>query len=107
MQVFTMDYKLTKQGVRDLSKLSPNRLSRKIEIPPNHVEPQYFKLFVSRDLGTHYNWISIGTEEKLSPLMKKCDEQGLRWYVEDVDDGKISHISKIHSQSLRILWRNS
>ncbi len=91
-------FKLTKQGVRDLSvvaRVTRVLNSRKVAIPPI-VPPQEmaprFKLFVSHDCGIHYELAKEGTEQELAPLMKRYNMEVLRWFTEEVDEpSSITH----------------
>lgn len=98
------EYKMTKQGVRDLSGTRRHSGAR-VLIPDNRTaSPQVFKLFVSYNLGLSYDCHGQGTEEELEPLMLVYEKKMLRWYTEAVDGEKqVTHISGTHQKILALL----
>lgn len=98
------EYKMTKQGVRDLSSTRRHSGAR-VFIPDNRIaSPQVFKLFVSYNLGLSYDFHGQGTEEELEPLIQAYEKKMLRWYTEAVDGEKqVTHISGIHQKVLALL----
>lgn len=58
-----------------------------------------FKLFVSYNCGGSYQLdMEKETMLELEPRMKQCDEQWLRWYVDDENGESVPVVCKIHGQ---------